>query len=125
MHDCSIGSLENLIKKAKIGFNSIPPNGVTCQIPIQTETSNGFVDVLCEQKTHNANTGLCHQHYQEGIIDVIFKAKLDPVDILDLGQCQGELIRNNVALPTRLATDTDAAFREKCIAIIKQSLPIV
>ncbi|KAL3282322.1 hypothetical protein HHI36_005509 [Cryptolaemus montrouzieri] len=63
-------------------------------------------------------------HYIEYLVGLIGRHKLDPVTILDLAEVSQELRRRGKQLPERAASCSDQQYRDICIKIVMEQIPL-
>ncbi|ETN62156.1 hypothetical protein AND_006159 [Anopheles darlingi] len=95
-----------------------------CPIPLQKETPAGLMDMICSAEVPENHAGLCRTHYVEYLVGTVSKAQIDPLPILDLTDCVQELRRRGIPLPERGPWDTDEIYREMCLKIVKDQIPL-
>jgi hypothetical protein len=55
-------------------------------------------------------------------VEVVYKARIDPLPILDLTDCVQELRRRGIQLPERGPWDTDPIYLDMCQKVIKEDV---
>ncbi|XP_058061611.1 E3 ubiquitin-protein ligase lubel [Anopheles bellator] len=128
--------LQNLLLMNNVSFDTEPSelmkqeliNGqisaLKCPIPLQKETPAGLMDLICSAEVPENHAGLCRTHYVEYLVGTVSKAQIDPLPILDLTDCVQELRRRGIPLPERGPWDTDEIYREMCLKIVKDQIPL-
>ncbi|XP_035779405.1 E3 ubiquitin-protein ligase lubel-like isoform X3 [Anopheles albimanus] len=128
--------LQNLLLMNNVPFDTDPSelmkqelmNGqstvLKCPIPLQKETPAGLMDMICSAEVPENHAGLCRTHYVEYLVGTVSKAQIDPLPILDLTDCVQELRRRGIPLPERGPWDTDEIYREMCMKIVKDQIPL-
>ncbi|XP_057670807.1 E3 ubiquitin-protein ligase lubel isoform X3 [Diorhabda carinulata] len=123
--------LEKLLKDNKIPFkiyNNLEDGSsasvAKCLVPLQKETPAGLIDSICNNEVHSGESGLCRLHYIEYLVGLIGRHRLDPIPILDLIEVSQELRRRGRELPERSAWCDDQEYKNICIKIIMDQIPL-
>ncbi|XP_044267798.1 E3 ubiquitin-protein ligase lubel isoform X5 [Tribolium madens] len=124
--------LQKLLKEYKVPFDTdIPADKeenaaavAKCFVPLQRETPNGLIDTVCNNEVSSGQAGLCRLHYIEYLVGLIGRHKLDPITILDLVEVSQELKRRGKELPERTASCNDQEYRNLCVKIVKEQIPL-
>ncbi|XP_045471212.1 E3 ubiquitin-protein ligase lubel isoform X1 [Harmonia axyridis] len=123
--------LQKLLKDHKIPFDTEiksnredPASRLKCCIPLQRETPNGLIDTVCNNEVLAGQAGLCRLHYTEYLVGLIGRHKLDPVSILDLAEVSQEFRRRGKELPERSPSCNDQQYREICMKIVMEQIPL-
>ncbi|KAI5737462.1 hypothetical protein M8J76_013878 [Diaphorina citri] len=115
--------LQKLLKDAGVEFKQGDSSTVTkCTVQLQRELNGELYDSACNLPVESS--ALCRTHYIEYLAKLIHQFKLDPVFIFELNELLQELRRRGKTLPERSKDASDQLYRDICIKIIQEEIPL-